>query len=376
MDLVGGVDGDEDRADFGGGPEGDVPGRDIGGPDGDLRPGFDAQRHQGTGEVVHILPEFLIGAGVVEGGVLEGVLVGEFLHHPVEDLGEGQVDQLVLLPDVLAGAVVVEVEGLLLASGVVEAVHVVDEVGEDDLPVLEILHPLGLPLEGDEAVVVDGAEGPHHVGHGQGALADQVVGLGVVGVPQVDVADVGAQVLDCRVSALALVAVGVVDVPEGGELVAGEVIHQGAEPGRVGVDAAGLEEDGHVQPLGLGQEAPQILAHRVLVVGEGAGRHVGHLGVAGRLHQTAHCLRPAVGKIHGGVEAGNFQLLLPELADGCRRLVLVEGAAAVLKGRELLEVVDLDAAEFHVKGGVDPLLPGEIGPAAGGKGEVHASSSS
>ena len=90
VNLIGGVHRDQHRADLGGGPEGDVPGRHIGGPDRHFHTGFHPQGDQGPGKVIHILAELFIGSGVVQRGVLEGILVGEFLHHAVEDLGEGQ----------------------------------------------------------------------------------------------------------------------------------------------------------------------------------------------------------------------------------------------------------------------------------------------
>ena len=37
-----------------------------------------------------------------------------------------------------------------------QTVHVFDEIREDDLQVLQVIHPAALPLEGDVAVVVDG----------------------------------------------------------------------------------------------------------------------------------------------------------------------------------------------------------------------------
>ena len=378
MDLVGGVDRDQNRAQLGGGPEGDEPFGDVGCPDGDLAAGLDAHGNQGPGEGVHIITELLIGSGVIQGGVFEGILVGEFLHHAIQNLREGQVDQFVLFPDVLAGAVMVEVEGLLFASGAVEAVHVVDEVGEDDLHLLNVFQPLRLPLQGDEAVIVDRGQGAHKIVNGHGAFADQVVGAGVVGIPQMHMADIGAQIFDGGVAAFAEVPVGMVHVPQDAQLVAGALVQKAAQTGGVGIDAAGLDQQGHVPAPGFLQQDSQVLPNLRLIIVEGAGADVGNPGVLGHFHQA---LQPgdcgiAVGQVIGCVEAGDSQLLFVKLTDSGCGLIFVEGTAAVQQGVELGQVIDFDAAEAHIQCQIHHFFPGEIGPATGGKGEVHASSSS
>ena len=97
----------------------------VGGPDGHVAARLDAHATiERAGERVHVVAELAVGAGVVQRGVLERVLVGELLDHPVEHLREGQVDELVLLPDVLAGAGVVEVErAAACRRGVLELLH-------------------------------------------------------------------------------------------------------------------------------------------------------------------------------------------------------------------------------------------------------------
>ncbi len=84
-------------------PEGDVPFGYVGRPDGYMISLFDAQRNQGSGKGVHLIPEFGIGAGIIQGGIFEGDLVGEFIHHAIQKLGEGQVNQLFFRPNIIAG---------------------------------------------------------------------------------------------------------------------------------------------------------------------------------------------------------------------------------------------------------------------------------
>ena len=191
VDLVGGVHRDEHGADLGGRPEGDVPSRHVGGPDGDLAASLHAHGDKRAGERVDVVSELLVGARVVERRVLKTVLIGEAFDHLVEHLREGQVDELVFLPHVLACAVVVEVERAALAAGVLEALHVVHEVREDDLHVGEVGHPRGIPLQRHVAVVVDGGQRAHYLVDGQRSLADQVEAAVVVGIAHVHVLDVG-----------------------------------------------------------------------------------------------------------------------------------------------------------------------------------------
>ena len=76
-------------------------------------------------------------------------------------------------------------------------------------------------------------------------------------------------------------------------------------------------------------------------------------------HHLRHDIRvgDAVGQVHGGVEAGDAQLQIPQLANSCGDVMLVERAAPVGQGREFKQVVNLDAGEFHILGGGQQFLP-------------------
>ena len=206
VDLVGGIDGDQHRAQLDGGPEGDVPLGDVGGPDRHVGACLDPHGDEGAGEGVHVVAELGIGAGVVQGGVLEGVLVGELLHHAIQHLGEGQVNELILFPHVLTRMGAVEVQGTALLGGIVELLHEAHELGENDLHVVQLLAPLRIPDQGDVAVVVDRTQSQHDIRNGELTLTRQAelqALLGAHGVAEVDVADVGAQILDDGLGSLA-----------------------------------------------------------------------------------------------------------------------------------------------------------------------------
>ena len=123
VDLVGGVHRHEHRADLRGGPEGEEPLGHVGGPDGHLAAGAHAQAHQRPGELVHVVPELAVGAGVVQGRELHGQLVRVVLHHRIQHLGEGLFDQGLLLPGIGARVAVVPVEVLAAQAGALEAGH-------------------------------------------------------------------------------------------------------------------------------------------------------------------------------------------------------------------------------------------------------------
>ena len=80
-------------------------------------PGLHAHSDQGPGKGVHIVAELGICAGVIQSGVAESVLIREFLHHAVEHLRKGEIDQMLLRPNVFAGfpVIVVQTAGFMRA---------------------------------------------------------------------------------------------------------------------------------------------------------------------------------------------------------------------------------------------------------------------
>ena len=298
---------------------------------------------------------------------------GNALDHLVEHLREGQVDELVFLPHVLAGAVVVEVERAALAAGVLELLHVIDVVGEDDLHVGEVAHPLGHPFQRNEAVVVDGGQRAHHLVDGKGAFAHQVEGTVVVGVAHVHVLDVGAQVLDGGRGAFAAHAVDVMDIPQGAQVVAGVAVHDAGQTRGAGEDAAGFDQQHHAVLLGVGDQLGERSVDGVLVVVLHDHAHHVH---ACRLRKVDEVLGVldllfACRDVDRGVEYGHGKALVAQGAGGCLGIVTVKRAALAGERGIGNGVMDLDAREIHFKGGAYQLVPGAVGPATGGKGKLH-----
>ena len=289
------------------------------------------------------------------------------LGHPVQHLAEGRVDQLILLPDVFAGAVMVEVEGFLFALRVVEPVHVVQEMGKDDLPVRDIRNPFRFPFQGDEPAVVDGIQGVHHLRNRNGAFADQVVVQVLVRVAQVDMADVSAQVADRGVRRFRVVAEGMVHIPQRGQLVAGIVVHQGAQLRGVRENADRLDKHAHAALQGFPGQEVQPPAHLFVIFLQGADGDVGDLHRGCRPDQLRHLFDVfrRVGQVEGSVQAGNLQPLVPQRTHGFVPVVLVEGAGAVRQRGAAVEIVYLDSLEAELRSVPDLLLPGKVPPSAG-----------
>ena len=195
VDLIGGVHRHQHRPDFGGGPEGDVPLGHVGGPNSHMVPLLHPHGDEGPGKLVHVVPELRIGAGVIQLGVLKAELVGELLDHTVQHIGEGGVDKGLLGPDVLAGLAQVVLEAMVAAALGQVLGHEIGKVREHDARVAQVGHILFDPLQGNKALVIDGAQGAHHGVHGQVTLAHEAIGnLAILhnGVLDVGILDIHA----------------------------------------------------------------------------------------------------------------------------------------------------------------------------------------
>ena len=186
------------------------------------------------------------------------------------------------------------------------------------------------------------------------------------------VADVGAEVFDGRVGGFAVVPVGMVHVPERAQLIAGERVEQRAQPGRVGKDAAGLEQDRDPLRLGGGEERFERGGDPRVVIALCGHGDIRTLHVVRQLHEGGHGLGAVLARdVAGGIEARDAQALLPELPRRRCGGIAVQRAAAAGQLRRFVDVIELDAAEAHGLGHLHLLLPGDLLPAACGKRYIH-----
>ena len=276
---------------------------------------------------------------------------------------------MLLGPEVFAGAAIV---GLQALGGI--GLHKMGEVREDDAGVGEVGHPALDPFQRDETVEVDGGERVEHVVDGQVALAHHLVDDAAVlhhGVLGVDVADVGAEVLHRGLRRFMEVAIGVVDIPQGGDLRAVYPVEQFAQAGGVAIDAVRLHQQRDILAFGdVGQlqkhPGDLVIVHfalgRCVAVGEhadiGRAQLVGQLDVLGDLEDGRLAVFLVLQRRIGG-EAGNGKSQIAQLLD-----CLVDAAGR--KGRRrygvdiAADAADLDAVKLKILGHCVDVHPVKI----------------
>ena len=247
-------------------------------------------------------------------------------------------------------------------------------MGQYDLDVVQRIQPRGVPLKGDEAVVVDGPQRVHHVLYGQRALADElrhVHALLPAEVVDVHVAHVLAQVGDGGLGVLVAANEGGVHVPGRAQAVVGEVVEQIAQPPGIGVGAGGLDQKRH-----------RLFAHHLQHLGQplGAGALVVVVGVDAdvvdaQVHRHLQALHELPGKlgageVRHGVHAGHRQPLVDEPPAGHGGQLRVGGAGLALK-HGTVDVVELHALQPHVFRHGAEFAPVIVVPVLDGERELH-----
>ena len=386
VDLIGGVHRNQHRADFGGGPEGDVPLGHVGGPNSHMVPLLHPHGDEGPGKLVHVIPELGVGAGVIQLGVLKAELVGELLDHAVQHIGEGGVDEGLLGPDILACmAVIVLKLPFLHGEGGEIVVHIVGKLGEHHAGVGELLGPALHPFQGDVPVIADIHQGVQHLGDGQVALAHHAV-LGPAvhhdAVLDVDILDEPAQVLHCLPGGFPGVAVGVVHIPQcrhGGHV---HLIQQFPQALGIGVDAVGLHQQAHVESLGNNAQQLEGIHHKGVVhlplgLGIAVAQHpdVGGAQLFGQhnvLDDFGDVLVEVLFVFQGAAsgQARNLQAQRLQFLQGLRQSLVGKGTCVY--GEDVLsQPADFNAAKAQVFcHGVD-VGPGKVRAGQGGKTDFH-----
>ena len=274
--------------------------------------------------------------------------------HPIQNGGESFVDQNFLFPNELTGMPVVVVKSAIRFCGIAELLHITGKLREDDFNVVEFGAPLGIPNQGDKAVVVDGAKRRHHFLHGEVALTEQAVfrlfAL-LFGVVQMHVLDVRAEVLDDGLGQFGRAEVRRGKVPKRGKRIACETLQQVPEFRAGNKQPRRLHQNGDLCFFRHGKNARKELFYRLrggflILVCFGANAKIGDLEVFGDLHALQNFLFGfrrfgSVRNVANGVDAGDGQLFDVQIAQGCRRRIVVEGA--VLIGKQFI----VDVVQFH-----------------------------
>ena len=191
-------------------------------------------------------------------------------------------------------------------------------------------------------------------------------------------ADVCAQVGDGLLGVLAADEVGGVHIPQGGQLVAGEVVQHIAQARGAAENAGGFQQQHHPGLRGRRDRLRQKIAHfrcagvRVGIAGLDAdvrhaqpGRDVDAFADFGqRFGRVAHG-----GRTHG-VHARDRQLLLVQPAERGGGGVFVKRAVFFGEQRAV-DVVQLDSLEPQVAGNIAKIVERAVVPALGRKRKLH-----
>ncbi len=257
MDLVGCIDCYQNCPDLNCSPEGDKPLGHIGGPYGYMVAGLDAQRYQGTGKGIHIVPEFRIGPGVIMGDVPECILIREFINHAVQHLGQGKVDEGVFLPDIMPCTCVIGIQAA--SAGILFQIpgHVIGKIREYNAGVIQVGSPSLDPFKGYVTVVVDGPQGQHKIIYGEIPLAHHAIrDLAVFHdrILNMDVFDIGAKVLDGLAGGFVCEPVGMMDIPKGSYRLASHRVKQVEKPAGIGINTVCFHKKGYTLFRGDGSQ--------------------------------------------------------------------------------------------------------------------------
>ena len=197
--------------------------------------------------------------------------------------------------------------------------------------------------------------------------------LGAFGVFQVDVFDVRAQVFDRGLGCFAADAVGIMQVPQRGEVVSHEAREQVAELQRVGVIPDRLHEQDHAGLLGERKDAPDELTGGGIVAGRVSAdfqADVGHVQTARGL-QTAFELVERFFRLRGDivheVEAGDAQAVVAEFVLDAREAFRPE----IVPELRRVDIVDFDPVELVFPGDPDKIVEAVGFPTIGRERQFH-----
>ena len=204
---------------------------------------------------------------IVELGIAESILVRELLTDTVEDVGEGVVDDLLLRPRILTVAAHIGLERVLVLFLVRS--HILSELRYNDTCVAEVLSPALYPFKGNIPVVVDRDECSDHILYGNIACAHNAVFNSTVGTQHAVLGlnefNAFAEVCDSGLGRLSCIAVGVVHIPESGDLSASHLVQQSCKTCRIAVNAVCFNEESDIVFLSDRNELCESLSDVIIV---------------------------------------------------------------------------------------------------------------
>ena len=112
-----------------------------------MRTCLNSHCNEGAGKCVYIIPELAVCAGIIESGVFKGVLIGKFFNHTVEYIRKCGFDKKIFFPGENAGVTLVVIKHLFVFGCVAELSDKVNKLGKDDLAVVKLGAPCGIPYK-------------------------------------------------------------------------------------------------------------------------------------------------------------------------------------------------------------------------------------
>ena len=232
-------------------------------------------------------------------------------------------------------------------------------------------------------LVVDGAQSNKNVVYGQSTFAHETVDgtvFTLFRIADTHMLNICAQIADGLVGGLIVEIVGVVEIPQGGQIVVGESVQHLADAGGVGINTCGLNEQNDICLYGGGQQLPDNGDDALLVL---VGNKIHTQTYIGYLQQTCqmdaaarlgkHAFYRALANINR--DAGAFQI---GFVKGSYELSAVgAGVCALQQGSGLyLGIEQLNTAHFHFGSLLAGIAPRNIRPSACIKTQFHLAFSS
>ena len=268
MDFVCSIDRNKHSADLRRRPEGNVPLGNVGRPDRHVIARLDAHGNQRPRKGVHVVAKLAVGAGIVQRGIAECVLIRKLLHHSVQYLRERQVDDMLLGPHIFSRTALVFYEpapGILISQ---IPGHVIGIMGEHNARIGQVRIVVSYPLYRHILFIVDRAQRQHSAVYGQVALAHQpVFRLAILHhrVFGVDMLNISAKILHGLLRRLTEESVRMVHIPQRRHIIAGNLRQQIRQPLCIRIHAVRLHKQRHPRLFRMGGKVPERLLNYFVV---------------------------------------------------------------------------------------------------------------
>ena len=200
-------------------------------------------------------------------------------------------------------------------------------MGEDNFIFLKILHPFRFPFKGYKTVIVNGRKRTHHFRNGKIAFADEVISFFIIGIAQMNVLNISAEVTDGFIGGFSVCAVRMMHIPESAQIIRSKFVHKGTEPCGIGINSACFYKKGNVRSLCIVDEIRKAGSDNFFVIIERNNTDIGNFKVMGGINGAFYhavieiCLKR---NIKRSIKAGDFYSLFTERSCGGAGAVFME----------------------------------------------------